>query len=79
MANLSHTTKVAVRRAIKALQTLDKAEDEQRALLESHGYQVIDSPIRVHSRRTLATLIAEKAGFTSRAALEAFARKYHLL
>ncbi len=79
MSTLSHTTKVAVRQAIKALQTLDKAEDEQQALLESHGYQVIKSPIQVHSGRKLTTLIALKAGFTSRAALEAFAKKHHLL
>lgn len=72
---LSHTTKVVVRKALKALVALDLAEDTQRALLTQHGFQVINSP----SKPKLTTLIARKAGFRNRAELEAFAIKHHLL
>lgn len=69
--SLSHSSKVAVRRALRALRTLD---DNQR-LLESQGHQIIDSP----TRPGLASRISAKTGFRNRTDLEQFARKHHLL
>lgn len=71
---LSHTTKVTIRRALKALSSLDRAERSQQDLLRSHGYQIID----LKPRTELSTLIAIKSGFRTRDELEAFAAKYKL-
>ena len=72
---LSHTTKVTIRRALKALSSLDKAECAQQDLLRSHGYQIVD----LKPKAELSTLIAIKAGFRNRDELEAFAIKHRLL
>ncbi len=72
---LSHSTKVAVRRALRALLTHDVAEDTQRALLEQHGFQIVDSS----TKPNLTPSIVKKAGFRNRADLEAFAKKHHLM
>lgn len=69
MSTLSHITKVKIRRAIKALRTMD----EKQYLLEDQGFQVIANPIKPPHQ------VAIKAGFLNRADLEQFARKHHLL
>lgn len=72
MSTLSHTTKVAVRRALKALLTLDKAYDHY----ENKGFQLVEYN---HGGPSTEHVIAEKAGFSSRKQLEKFAVKHRLM
>ena len=63
---LSHTTKVTVRKALKALQTLDRDVEEinnnDQNTIEHREMQII-----------------RKTGFPNRSALESFAIKHRLL
>ena len=65
---LNHTIKVAVRRALKALKSADHQLNISEAKITTQLIHEIDE-----------RLVANKAGFRTRADLEAFAKKHRLL
>lgn len=64
---LSHTTRVTVRKALKALQTID------------HDAEEINDDNQQNTIEYREMRIVRKTGFPNRSALEGFAIKHHLL
>ena len=70
---LPHATKVQVRKALKALRTLDETQG-QSSYAEDRVAESLPLPTLVQEQR-----ITVKAGFKTRLELEAFAQKHNLL
>ena len=75
MKSLSHTTKVTVRRALAALRRADTILEEAPPM----GNALMYEELVLNPHRNLSQHVSTKAGFRSRAELEAFARKHRLL
>ena len=75
MSTLSHTTKVAVRKALSALKRTDEIMNADDPMTDAMGAgEFVGQAYKDSVRRT-----CRKAGFSSREQLEAFAVKHRLL
>ncbi len=75
MSALSHTTKVAVRKALSALKRTDEIMNADDPMTDAMGAEGMVADSYWHSIRCTV----RKAGFNSREQLEAFAVKHRLL